>query len=78
VGFFGGCHPTLWCIIAIHCEAQHQQQDQHFNQMCENEAAARVTAMAQTASFNSFKAVFGKFVQAIKGQETPATVSSLD
>ncbi|CAB1327905.1 unnamed protein product [Coregonus sp. 'balchen'] len=48
-------------------EAQHQQQDQHFNQLCEDETAAstadrtaRATEMAKTASFNnSFIAVFG-------------------
>ncbi|CAB1339554.1 unnamed protein product [Coregonus sp. 'balchen'] len=49
-------------------EAQRQQQDQHFYQLREDEAAvstadrkARVAAMPQTASFNnSFIAVFGK------------------
>ena len=67
-------------------EAQRQQQDQHINQLREDEAAAsaadrtaRVAAMAQTASFNnSFIAVFGKFVQAIKGHQTPAADMTLD
>jgi hypothetical protein len=55
-------------------EVQRQQQDQHYNQLCEDEAAAsaadraaRAAEIAQTASFNiSFIAVFGQFIQAIK------------
>ena len=58
-------------------EAQHQQQDQHFNQLCVDEAAAdaadneaRAAEMAKTALFNnSFIVVFGQFVQAIKGRQ---------
>lgn len=51
-------------------EAQCQQQDQHFNQMLENEAAAsvadrtaRVVEMAQTASFNNRFIAFGQFAK---------------
>lgn len=59
-------------------EAQCQQQDQLFNQLCEDEAAAsaadktaRATEMNQSALFNNnYIAVFRQLVQAMKGHQT--------